>query len=412
MRVIDLNITQGIHGFQAGKTTYSRNTNGSIVVRLRLERSSFKCPGCGLSEGVNAYSERVREITGLPIGRSRLILQVTIHRLYCQSCRRTYYESIPFLSSSKSRVTRQMERTIIELRREMSIKALADHFGLSWRTVKEIEKRSLGKRYAKVSLKNVRRIGIDEIYVFRRAKSDEKYITIVRDLDTGAVLEVARGKGAKALDRFARRIRRYCRKIELVCMDMSNAYSSWVVKNLRRATIVYDHFHVIKSMNDRLDKVRRRVSKEMDENTRKAIKGNRKLLLRNAENLDEDEKTAVNAIRDLCQPIADAYMLKERLRSIYASAEDMLDAGVMLDQWCELAVATKIPEMKTMAKTIRSHLTGILAFWSYDRATNASMEGFNNKVRWLISQAYGYRDYEYFRLKIHDLPSTQTRRAL
>ena len=195
-------------------------------------------------------------------------------------------------------------------------------------------------------------------------------------------------------------------------MDMSNAYSSWVANNLRRATIVYDHYHVVKAMNDRLDKVRRRVSKGMDENTRKAIKGNRKLLLRNAESLDEDESAAVNAIRDLCWPIADAYMLKERLRSIYACAENALDAGAMLDQWCQLADATEIPEMKAMAKTTRSHLTGILAFWSHGRATNASMEGFNNKVRWLISQAYGYRDYEYFRLKIYDLPATKIRKAL
>lgn len=91
MRVTDLNITQGIHGFQAGKIKHDPNADGSRVIYLPLKRSSFKCPGFGLSEGVNAYSERVREITGLPVGRSRLILQVTIHRLYCQSCRRTYY---------------------------------------------------------------------------------------------------------------------------------------------------------------------------------------------------------------------------------------------------------------------------------------------------------------------------------
>ena len=68
--------------------------------------------------------------------------------------------------------------------------------------------------------------------------------------------------------------------------------------------------------------------------------------------------------------------------------------------------------MAGMAKTVRRHFSGILAFWRHDGATNASQEGFNNKIRWLISQAYGFRDYDYFRLKIYDLPSTNIRKAL
>ncbi len=411
MRVTDLIVTQGIYGFQAENAVYLADANGRKAAHVQLVRSGFRCPSCGQCN-VTVYNERDREILGLPIGRTRQVLHVTVHRLYCPACATTHYEQLPFLPSPTARVTRQMERTIIELRHKMSITDLAEHFGLSWHCVKTIEKRALEKKYAKVRLKDVRRIGIDEIYVFRHAQSDEKYVTVVRDIDTGAVLEVARGKGATALFEFSHRIRKFSRKIVMVCMDMSNAYSAWVSKNLLNADIVYDHFHVIKALNERLDKVRRRVSRDMDAATREVVKGKRRLLLRNAEDLEPDELETIEKIRQRCQPLSDAYMLKEQMRSIYASAASELDAAVMLEQWCALADATGIPEMATMAKTVRRHFSGILAFWSHNGATNASQEGFNNKIRWLIGQAYGFRDYEYFRLKIFDLPSTNIRKAI
>jgi transposase len=374
MRAIDLNVTQGIHGFQAERTAYLEGPDGGRDAHVRLVRAGFRCPGCGQSD-VAVYAERDREIAGLPVGRTRLMLHVTVHRIYCPVCGAAHYEQIPFLASPTARVTRQMERTILELRREMSVSAVAAHFGLSWHTVKNIEKSALGRKYAKVRLRDVRHIGIDELYVFRHAPADEKYVTVVRDLDTGAVLEVARGKGEAALAGFSRRIRRYCRKVKTVCMDMSNAYSAWVFKNLRNADVVFDHFHVIKAVNERLDKVRRRVSRDMDAATREAVKGNRRLFLRNEENLEPD-------------------------------------ASALLEEWCALADGTGLPEMAGMAKTVRRHFTGILAFWRHGGATNAAQEGFNNKIRWLIGQAYGFRDYEYFRLKIFDLPSTSIKKAI
>ena len=82
-------------------------------------------------------------------------------------------------------------------------------------------------------------------------------------------------------------------------------------------------------------------------------------------------------------------------------------AKIALTYWCKLAKASEVSCLKTMAKTITSRIDGIVAFWDNDRLTSAGMEGFNNKIRWLIKQAYGYHDEEYFHLKIHDLPTTK-----
>jgi len=74
--------------------------------------------------------------------------------------------------------------------------------------------------------------------------------------------------------------------------------------------------------------------------------------------------------------------------------------------------ATEVPELHKMAKTIEQHMDGILAFWKNNRLTNAKTEGFNNKIRWLIRQAYGFRDREYFYLKIFDLPKLNIHKKL
>ncbi len=410
MQFADIKFTQAIHGFQAGRITTFK-CPGHREVRIPVRREAFQCPGCG-SGGVAAYPERVRRVMGVPVGRCRCALLATVHRLRCAGCGFRGYERLPFLSSPAARVTRQLERTVVGLRSEMSITAVAKFYGLDWKTVKDIEKGALGRKYARVRLKDVRRIAIDEIYAFPKAEAHMKYVTVVRDLDTGAVLEVARGKGADALRSFARRIRRFGRNVTHACMDMSNAYAAWVHRHLPNAEVVYDHFHVVKSMNDRLDKVRRRAMRGMDEATRASIKGMRFLFLRNAEALDADARASLESARAVCRELSDAYMLKERLRSIYALARDELDARLQLDEWCAMADRCGVEEMAAMAKTVRRHLHGILAYWGSGRATSASQEGFNNKIRWLVSQAYGFRDYEYFRLKIFDLPSTNIRKAL
>ena len=112
--------------------------------------------------------------------------------------------------------------------------ALAEHVGLDWRTVKEIEKNHLSIKYKRIRLKDVRIIGIDEIYI------GKGYKTIVRDLESGAVLFVGVGKGGDALVPFERKLRSSRCKIEVVAMDMSNAYSSWVKTHLWEAEIVFD----------------------------------------------------------------------------------------------------------------------------------------------------------------------------
>ena len=247
-----------------------RRRESKIVLHVERTDRPYKCPRCG---GVHAHAYELRERTvdGVPDAFVPVAIRFTVHRLYCPDCGEAWVERIPFLSKPTSRCTKQLEKTIVALRGEMSIKALSESLGLSWGRVKKVEKDYLGKKYAHIPLKGVKALTIDEICVFHKGPDERKYMTVVRNAETGDVLFVGDGRGADSLKPFEERLKRWRKRIECVCMDMSSSYSKWVKGFLPNAKIVYDHFHVVKAMNDRTDKVRRRTMNKQDEDLKKVI---------------------------------------------------------------------------------------------------------------------------------------------
>lgn len=422
--------TQGLDGFQVVREdlitakclvedlskieqlSLRRRQESKIVLHVERTGCTPRCPHCG---GVHtrAYRLRDRTVNGVPDAFIPVVVTFTVHRLYCPDCGETWVERIPFLSKPTSRSTRQLERTIVALRGDMSIKALSSALGLSWGRVKKVEKDYLAKKYAHIPLKGVSALTIDEICVFHKGPLEWKYMTVVRNAETNDVLFVGDGRDADSLKPFEKRLARWKGRIKCVCMDMSTSYSKWVRDFLGEATeIVYDHFHVIKSMNDKMDRVRRRTMNRQGADLKKIIKGQRWTLTKNRENLTPDEKGHLDEIRATFGELADVYAMKETLRGIYSFTESAWAAELLLDDWCVTARKTGVPELVSMSKSVEAHKDGILGYWKFGKACNSGAEGFNTKIRWLLKQAYGYRDREYLRLKIYALPDTKTNREL
>ena len=276
---------------------------------------------------------------------------------------------------------------------------------MHWETVKNIEKDWLAKKYKHVPLKDVQYLSIDEVYLGKKFG----YLTVVRDLTSGSVLFVGKGKGGDALKKFRKRLKRRASQIRAVSMDMSNAYAAWVKEVLPDADLIFDHFHLIKLMNDKLNNLRRSTMSKLEDEQKKELKGKRFLLVRNHETLDDKAEQELEKLKDEFEDLGTAWLLKEALRNIYTMTNDSATARLAFDLWCDKAVKSGIACLKTMAKTISSHIEGILGYWRHGFFTNASHEGFNNKIGWLTRQAYGYRDEEYLHLKIYDLPHLRTR---
>ena len=407
MSISLLQHTQGIQGYQLLRNEYK---SGRYIAHISKKPGKHQCSVCR-SFDVRATLIGERVIKALPCGTKQTRFNVKMHRLRCRDCKAYRMEKIQFTSSPESRVSRCLERTLLELRKHMSIKAAANHYGLPWATVKNIEKEHLTKKYKCIKLKDVIAIGIDEVFMGKKL-GDKGYLTIVRDLDTGAVLFVGKGKKGSALDQFAIKAKRTKAKIKIVAVDLAPSFTSWISQQFPDATIVYDHFHVIKLMNDKLNRIRRRVMTELEEHDKKELKNRRWHFVINQENLTVDAAKELERCNSLFTELGTAHALKESLRKIYSIADCQYMADLAFKRWCELAVASEIPELITMANTIRRHIDGILAFWSTGGMTSASMEGFNNKIGWLTRQAYGYRDEEYLILKIYDLPNLKVAKEL
>ena len=134
---------------------------------------------------------------------------------------------------------------------------------------------------------------------------------------------------------------------------MANACYSWINQEFPNVKIVFDYFHVIKLMNDKLDKVRRRVTAKLNIIQQKQLKGLRFSFLKNNENLPENTKIILHNMRGEFQELGDAYMFKEALRAIYSRAQTSYHARIAFHRWIKLAEETRIPELRTMAKTIK-----------------------------------------------------------
>lgn len=392
--------TQGIQGFKHVKFTYR---NGCVVEEIAAMH--FSCRFCR-SRNVSVYKRGRRVVTGLPYGCKPLLIAFDVHSIYCHNCQRQSAERFPFLSSPKSRITKQLERTLVEYRSSMSVLALSSYFSVRWHTIKAVLVRHLRKEYEHVSCKGVTAIGIDEIMVGHLPDGRQDYKTIVRDLHSGAVLWVGDGKGQNALDGFGKRLIRSNANIQYVTMDLGHPFSAWVKANLPNAVIVYDHFHVIKLMNEAVDKVRRRVMSEMDEEERLDIKRQRFIFLRNKEDLKPETQMHLERLNHIYKDLGTVHMMKEDLRSIYRVCTNRSEGACQLKQWATSALQTAIRELVKMGKCVMRHLDGIASFWE-NRLTNSHMEGFNSKLRGMIKMAYGYRDEEFFKLKIYDLPDNK-----
>ena len=326
-------------------------------------------------------------------------IDLDVARVACAQCGANRQSDVRFADPGRN-YTRCFERYALELSPHMTIQDVARHLHVGWDVIKEIQRRSLSQRFRKVKVGHLRQIAIDEISIGR----GHRYLTVVLDLESGAVVFVGDGKGAEALEPFWKRLKTARAKIQAVAMDMSPSYISAVTTHLRKAVIVFDHFHIIKLFNEKLSDLRRNLYREATEKLhKKVLKGTRWLLLKNPDNLDQSRKEP-QRLKDalaLNEPLATAYYMKEDLRQVWQQP-DKKAAHRVLEDWIRRAEVSGIRILIKFAHTLALHRNSILAYYDYPISTGP-LEGTNTKIRVMQRQAYGFRDTEFFKLKIYAL---------
>jgi len=392
------------HGFGLVGYRYVRQEfqEGQVIFHLEQPRERLRCCHCG-SADVWAQGGVERTFRTLPIGAKPVLLRFKVPRVLCFACDRVRQVKIGF-ADAKKHYTRAFERYVLELSRHMTIQDVAEHLQVSWDTVKDIQARSLKRRFGKPKLHQLRQMAIDEIAIGK----GHHYLTVVLNLLTGAVVYVGDGKGVEALVPFWRRLRRSRARVVAVATDMSAAYIRAVRDNLPRAVHVFDHFHVVKLFNDKLSAFRRELYHQAcSAAARRLLKGTRWLLLKNPENLDRErnEQQRLEEALALNAPLATAYYLKEDLRQIWSQPNKRTARRVLRD-WLARARVSGVRMLAQFADTLESYQEGILAYYHYPISTGP-LEGTNTKIQVMKRQAYGFRDREFFKLKILGLHETK-----
>ena len=355
-----------------------------LILAVRPRHRRLTCPLCGKSRPGKRIATR-RRWRHLGIWGQRVWVEGPIRRFRCPPCARTVTELVPW-ARHDSDFTRPFEDAVGLMAQRTDRTAVSQLFGIAWVTVGKIAERLVAELLDPDRLARLRRIGVDEISFRKR----HRYLTIVTDHDTGDVVWVGEGQTSELLESFFKSLPPgACEAIEVVTMDMSQAYQKAVRKCLPRAVIAFDHFHIAKLANEALNEVRRQLARELratDPDAARAIKGMRWPTAYGLDNLPQKHLPQLGLLRPGA-PLGRAYLLKEQLLELLRARPGPFVAGIR--SWGAWAARSRLPPFVRLGRTIKKHLAGIRAFVER-RITNARAEGINNKVRLLSHRAYGF----------------------
>lgn len=282
----------------------------------------------------------------------------------------------------------------------LPIKHVSQLTGLHWHTIKAIDQQRLEHLHGQFAASDVRRLVIDEFALHK----GHRYATVVLDAQRMRVLWVGEGNSRAAIRPFFEALgAEGCARIEAVAMDMNTAMDLEVRAQCLNAEVVYDLFHVVARFGrEVVDRVRVDQANALRDapKERQVIKRSRWLLLRNRDNLDDEQAIKLNELLAANAPLSTVYLLKTELKEIWF-APSVREGARRWKRWMRLAHESEIAPVIQFAKRLRKYVRGILASSTYPM-NSSILEGINNRIKVIKRMAYGFRDSAYFFLKIKD----------
>ena len=300
----------------------------------------------------------------------------------------------PAWSGKLAGFTLLFEAFVLALCREMPFAAVARIVNVSAYKVTEMCTQYVESAVALADYSAVRRLAFDET---SRARGHD-YVTLAADAEQRKVIFVAEGRDAQTIDAAAANLRlhRGCpSQIEAVSIDMSPSFIKGVTENFPAAHLTFDKFHVIAHASQALDETRR-----LEQKTDPTLKGLRWALLKDRGNLTYNQRADLNACLAKLdtQRTARAWVYREQLREIL-SRKQIHIVRRLLTQWCTNVMRSKVEPMKKVARMIREHFHGILA-WVETRQTNGFLEAINGLFQAAKRKARGYGRFRTIRTVI------------
>jgi len=359
--------------------------------------SKFECPICG-AEGLPVHDTHEKTWRHLNFFQYKAFIHFRNPRSKCPD-HGIHLVSTPW--GSGTGFTLLFEALILQLAMSMSVKKIAELVGENDTRIWRLIQRHVNNSYAVEDYSDVKKIGIDET----ASKRGHNYVTVFVDMDESKVIYATEGKDSETIKRFKEEMPYHnCnpQQIENISSDMSPAFKKGCLENFPWAVVTFDKFHVIKLMNEAVDKVRR-----MEQKFEPDLKSTRFLWLYNQDNLKQEQLEKLETLKNTNLKTAKAYQLKLTLQEIYENATDRIEAMIILKKWYNWAVRCRLEPIVAFAKTLKNNWAGIINYFD-TKLTNAVLEGINSIIQTVRSRARGFRNIENFIAMIYLLAGKLT----
>ena len=365
----------------------------TIIIRCHNLLEEQLCPVC-LQKTSKVNKITVRHIRDLPILGKEVLLELTTRQFFCSDCERYFQEKFDFVVPSKQ-MTIRLEKYLYECCKTESLEKVSARENVGWNTLEEILTRYGTESTQHLEKYQPKYLGIDE---FALKKGKGNYATVIVDLEKGFVIDVLpyRDK-AQLIAYFEAKGAVYCSQIEVVSCEMWGGFANLAKEIFPQAATVIDRFHFFQLLYRVLDKARKNLRKQFpDELTFKEIKW---LLYKSWSDLNASQRSLLLLAFRHDSQLRNLYFLKQELRNIFESDLEPAEAMEQCQKWIESATQFQHDGLNEFLKTFQKWKDFILNFFTY-RVTNGVVEGINNLIKTIKRQAYGFRKFESFRLKI------------
>ena len=358
------------------------------------KESSFEVSPCCAERSKGIYDHRCVRIRDEPLRGTPVTLIIKKRRLRCRRCRKVFTEPVAGIKKS-GRLTERMRRSVRWAAVTFeSLQTVCTHFRLSAKTVYLAFYEHLDLRQRSRTYPLPKAIGIDEHSLRKPRRTATEYATIICDHKNKKVFELVDGRSKEQLAQAFTRVEGTS-NVEHVTMDLSSTYRAFVRQTMPKATIIADRFHVQRLFTKKLNRYRKKATGDDRKNPV------RKLVLRNYDNLTPEERRAVRVWLNLHPVVREVYEYKEAMRRIYRM-KGYDRARKALQQLLDRMGHSKLDDVRSLRRVLLSWRHEILAYHLSGGLSNGRVEGFNRKAKLCQRRAYGYRNFNNYRLRLLD----------
>lgn len=362
------------------------------------ERAPWSCPECGTGAPVYDHAEE-RVWRHLDSCQFRTLLHARPPRVQCPR-HGVRQVRLPW-ADGRSRFTTLFERLAVDVLRECDIAGACGILRISWDEAWHLVERAVRRGLTRKARRLPARLGVDE----KAVAKGHVYLTLVCDLTTSTIEHVAEERKRASLEQYFEQFTMQERAgLMAVAMDMWAPYEDAVRAQVPKADekIVFDLFHIMKHMNEAVDRIRRREQRELKEVGDDRLTGTKYVWSYGEENVPDKhrERLARLTARGMMRKLktARAWSIKESLRDLW-KCRSRTAAERHWRWWYAWAIRSRLGPVKKVASMLKDHLPGVLAYFRH-RVTNAASEGLNAKIQRIKKMAYGFRNREHFKTAI------------